>query len=209
MIIRQATIRASSIYFVFAAVVAASAIAYGILNFNSMRSMAAAIADNKATTEALNARLGEAKSAFQRFADAQSEHAKELAVKVEAILPAREEYTELTRQFDNFFAENDRPGNPALLTSLRFGKGEPSAGAEDISMLPVSMNIEGTRDNFMKFLRFVNNSGSLESSARLLEIKSIQLNFPGEGENVSDPKQKLNFTVELNAYYQTPKVERS
>ena len=41
-----------------------------------------------------------------------------------------------------------------------------------------------------------------------MEINSIQLNFPEGGEVISNPKQRINFTVDMNAYYETPKVAR-
>ena len=124
------------------------------------------------------------------------------------ILPPDENYTDLTRQFDDYFSNHDKPGNPILQSSLRFGKGTPVANLPDVSLLPVAMNLEATRDNFLKFLEYVSSSGSRDSVSRMMDINSIQLNFPEGGEVVKDLSQKINFTVDMNTYYLTPKVAR-
>ena len=198
----------SNFYFFLALIVFAGAVMYGALHYRILSDERVAIISNEESRTALSDELAAGQTSFQSFAEQRAKKQEEFSKKIAAILPVDDNYTDLTRQIDNYFVEHDRPGNALFLSSLRFGKGAPVESTAALSVLPVSTNIEGTRDNFFKFLDFVKTSGSLESGTRLLEIKSIQLNFPEGGEVVKDLKQKLNFTVELNAYYQTPRVGR-
>lgn len=200
--------KSSNIYFVFALIILAFTVAYGVFQFRLLRAEQLAITDNETRNVSIAAKTDQMKKEYQKLADSHSTTLQDFTKKLEGILPADENYTDLTRAFDNFFAENDRPGNPIFQSTLRFGKGSPLANMPDISVLPVTMNIDATRENFLKFLDFVNESGSLENGRRLMEINSIQLNFPEGGEVLKDTKQKMNFTVDMSIYYQTPKVAR-
>ena len=50
----------------------------------------------------------------------------------------------------------------------------------------------------IKFLHLLENSGSLDDQIRLMDIQSIRLNFDGE-----DDSDIINFTVQINAYFQS------
>lgn len=183
-------------------------VVYGIFQYRIFSAEGAATVDNQARIAELGQQVSAKKADFKKLGDAHAQTQVEFGKKMDSILPADESYTDLTRVLDNFFADQDTPGNPIFQSSLRFGKGAAVSAMSGISALPISMNIEGTRDNFFKFLDFVNNSGSLDTGVRLFEITSVQLNFPEGGEVLKDLKQKINFTVDMNAYYQTPKVAR-
>lgn len=201
-------LRASNIYAALSVLIFAGALVYGIFQFQDLRAKSRAMKDNTARLEQLDLALKVATADYKAFGEQRAKKTQELAKKISSILPPDENYTDLTRLLDNYFSEHDTARNPIFQASLRFGKGGPVANFPDISALPVSMNIEGTRDNFFKFLDFVKNSGTLESGTRFMGINSIQLNFPDGGEIVKDLKQNLNFTLDMNAYYQTPKVTR-
>ena len=70
------------------------------------------------------------------------------------------------------------------------------------------MGLEGTRDNLFKFLKFVQESGSLESGIRLMEMKNNDLRFSEGEEQTDNPEEPIKFNVNMNAYYQTPKIAR-
>lgn len=203
-----AYLRASNLYFFLALIVLAGAVAYGVFQYQIFQAENQAIEDNNSRLTALTSTVQKASSEFKQFAEERAKRQAELTKKLANILPQDENYTELTRQLDNYFIENDKVGNPFFQSSLRFGKGTAIAGVSGVSTLPVSMNLEGTRDNFYKFLNFVNSSGSLETGTRLMDIHSIQLNFKEGGEVVKNPKQEINFTVEMSGYYQTPRMAR-
>lgn len=198
-------LRPSNIYFALALIVFAATVVYGAFQYQILSAEKQAVLDNEMRRAALEEELASARQTFQPFAEERAKAQAEFSKKIIAILPPDENYTDLTRQLDNYFAEQDRPGNNVFQRSLRFSKGAPAEGMNSISILPMNMNIETTRENFFDFLEFINSSGSLESGVRLMEIKSIQLNFPEGGEVLKDLRQKMDVTLDMNAYYQTPK----
>jgi hypothetical protein len=201
-------LRISNIAFAFALIILTASTVYGVFQFRELQGKNKAIIDNETRFQEQSILLAEAKKTYQALADTYAKKQKDLGNKILNILPPDENYTDFTRQLDKYFADHDKPGNPIFQSSLRFGKGAADAKIPDVSMLPISMNVEATRDNFLKFLEFVSSSGSLENSTRMMDINSIQLNFPEGGEVVKDLSQKINFTVDMNAYYLTPKVAR-
>lgn len=205
---RSSSFRSSNIYFLLALVLLAASAGYGLLQYRFWQAQQAAVYQNDKIADNIAEKLTSEKKAYKELSGEHAKNQTEIAKKIATILPPDENYTDLTRQLDRFFADNDEKSNPIFQSSLRFGKGEPLEDMPAVSALPVSMNIEATRDNFFKFLDFVNGAGSLENGTRLMDITSIQLNYLEGGEVLKDPKQKMNFTVEMNAYYQTPKVSR-
>jgi len=201
-------LRLSNIYFFLALIALAASVVYGILQFQLFAAQAAAIIDNETRITAIRTERDDSLKIYKDLAEDQMKKQADFLQRIEAVLPLDENYTDLTRQLDDYFAEHDRPGNTIFQSSLHFEKGTPFPDRPDISILPFTMNIEASRDNFFKFLDFVNNSGSLENGTRLMSINSIQFNFPEGGEVVTDRSQKINFTVNMNAYYQTPAAAR-
>lgn len=201
-------LKSSNVYFGFALLILGVTIAYGLFQFRVLNAEQLAITDNEQRNTRIVSSTEKLQGDFKNLADSHSKKLQDFSKKLEDILPLDENYTDLTRLFDNFFAENDTQASPIFQSTLRFGKGAVSATNPSLSVLPVTMNIDSSRENFMKFLEFVNASGSLENGRRLMEINSVQLNFPEGGEVLKDPKQKINFTVDMNVYYQTPKVAR-
>lgn len=204
----QTFLKPSNIYFSLALVILVAAAIYGVSQFRVLQSENQAVTDNESRRVEIASVFEKEKKTFQLFADERAKKQADLVKKIASILPADENYTDLTRLFDDYFAENDRPDNPILQSSLNFDKGQPVPGMASISALPLTMNLDATRDNFFKFLDFINNAGSLETGTRLMRINSINLNFLEGGEVEKDLRQKINFTVNMDAFYQTPKVAR-
>lgn len=199
--IKQSSLKSSHIYTGLAVVIALVALCYGLLQYRVMNAQAAAIEDNQQISTQLNEKNKKLLEYYGRFAQTQDGAQKRLQDSLNAMIPVGENYTDLTRSFDNFFALHDSALNPIVQNSLRFGKGEPVAGMPNISALPITMNIEGTRQNFFAFLEAMNNSGTLSQQFRLIAINSIQLNFPDGGEVLTNQRQVINVTLELTAYY--------
>ena len=204
----QSFFRASNIYFLLALIIFAGSTFYGITNWNLLQASAAAVQENQKEIENISGLFTKTKDEFQIFADEQAKRQKDFQKKIGSILPLDENYTDLAKQLDDYFATADKPGNPMFQGSLNFQKGQVVKDATGISVLPFSMGLEGTRDNLFKFLKFVQDSGSLESGIRLMEIKNIDLSFSEGGEQTDNPKEPIKFNVNMNAYYQTPKVAR-
>lgn len=204
----QSFFRASNIYILFALVIFAGSTFYGITNWNLLQASAAAVQENQKEIENISGLFTKTKDEFQVFADEQAKRQKDFQKKIGSILPLDENYTDLAKQLDDYFATADKPGNPMFQGSLNFQKGQVVKDATGISVLSFSMGLEGTRDNLFKFLKFVQDSGSLESGIRLMEIKNIDLSFSEGGEQTDNPKEPIKFNVNMNAYYQTPKIAR-
>lgn len=115
------------------------------------------------------------------------------------VFPGGEQYTPLTRLLDDFFKKNNRLGNPIIATDLQFSQTSEDADKRYL-ILPFTLNIESSEENFYRFLAFVESSGTLSDRIRLMDIESINLNFPTE----NDPKAKkrIHFNAKLQAYAQ-------
>ncbi|MEK9132091.1 MAG: hypothetical protein AAB606_00045 [Patescibacteria group bacterium] len=204
----QSLLRTSNLYLALAVVALAATLGIGWLKFNVLQAEEQAVTDNESRRGEMTDSLTKAETSYKTFAEQRAQRDADFSKLIAGILPMDENYTDLTRALDDFFAENDKPNNPILQSNLSFSKGELVVSTPGISALSFSMTIESTRDNFFKFLQFVNESGSLANGKRLMEINSINLSFVNGGEVVQDLTQKINFTVGMTAYYQTPKVAR-
>ena len=117
---------------------------------------------------------------------------------VEEIFPVTDEYTALTREFDDYEAELSTRTSVFDVASINY---EPIISAENYSILPARLNIRSSASNFRKFLHLIENSGALDGESRLMDISSIRLSFEqDDDENVAD--EIINFTVQINAYFQ-------
>ena len=201
------TLKTSTIYYALAFVVLALGVVYGVTQFNLMSAEQTAVIDNQETMHAMSTVIAREQSDYKIFAEKQATLQAMLVKNIAAVLPMDDNYTDLTRLFDDYFGEHDTAQNPIVQSSLRFGKGAPLPGNANVSVLPISMNLEGTRDNFFKFVDFISHSGALDTGTRLMSINSIQINFPEGGEVLDNARQVINFTVDMNAYYQTPKIK--
>lgn len=115
---------------------------------------------------------------------------------ISKIFPGSEDYTDLTRLLDNFFKENNLSKNPIVATDLQFN--QPQKDEKDqYAILPFSISIESSEKNFYKFLSFIESSGSLNGKIRLMDIQSIQLNFPDEKD---ETRKTIRFSAKLRAY---------
>lgn len=129
---------------------------------------------------------------------------QELAMRtqLEEVFPSNERYTDLTRLLDVYFKGHHTQANPIIATDLQFSEAtHPSDNSYDI--LPVSMSITSSEKNFYDFLSFIQRSGTLSKKIRLMDITSIQLNFPDEE---SGNGNELQYHVDLNAYFQKKPV---
>lgn len=123
---------------------------------------------------------------------------EEIENKLATIFPSSDNYTALTRQIDTYEQELATKNDPFEIANIDYQN--PTTN-ENYSILPMRMNIRSSADNFTKFLHLVENSGALDSDIRLMDISSIRLDFGEEGESAS---KEINFSVQINAYFQKP-----
>ncbi len=197
-------------YFILSGVVLIAAGIYGYFQFTELMDVQRAIANSRTTLAELQA--AESQNA-EIYASQKSNYDDQFSTIKEAInevFPAEEDYTDLTRSLDEFMAKNNNTTlNPIFMSDLKFSK--PRIDQENgYAVLPFSLSLSTTRENLEKFLAFIESSGSLESRIRLMEVKSISLNFPnqeitpfgGTGDITEIPT--MNVSVNLNAYFQAP-----
>lgn len=124
---------------------------------------------------------------------------------LDGIYPSSEKITELTRTFDSFEAENNSSINPLFISDLKFGKPRIDKKVS-YTTLPFSVSLITTRDNLNKFLQFIENSGSLEDGTRLMDVRSISIDFSPRQQTSEFTLQEsnaplLNVSIELQAYF--------
>ncbi len=135
----------------------------------------------------LEGSVTEAKLVFQETNTAKSEE-------VAGVFPDGEDLNSLTRAFDEFAVENNFSNNPFFISSISY---QESVDSEDSQymVLPFSMKVESSEDNFYKFLEYIETSGSLDNQIRLMAIDNVSISLGGEDD-------VLSYSLELNAYFQ-------
>lgn len=157
-----------------------------------------AISKNKELIVALRNKVSDEKSVYESEKDGFNNLNKEIEEKLKYILPASDNYTDLTRQIDSYEEELSRKNNPFEIANIDY---QSIVETENYSILPFRMNIKSSGDNFTKFLHLIENSGSLKDQVRVMDIQSIRLNF-SDSENEGQTSESIDFTVQINAYFQ-------
>ncbi|MBI5754095.1 hypothetical protein HZA40_03065 [Candidatus Peregrinibacteria bacterium] len=124
---------------------------------------------------------------------------KEVGQKLKVIFPTTDDYTNLTKQMDIYEGQLSTKTNPFEVSNIDYQN--PIQG-DTYSVLPMRMNIRSSNDNFTKFLRMVESSGSLKDNVRLMDISSIRLNFENNEQSGVNASSIINFSVQINAYFQ-------
>lgn len=119
-----------------------------------------------------------------------------------SVFPLQENYTELTKVFDEYFVSRNKTNNPIIATDIQYGS--PTSDAKSrYDILPISMNITASESNFYDFLKFIQSAGTLSKKLRLLDLRSIQLNFSDDTD--ASGRNTIDFRAEVQAYFQKPK----
>ncbi|MBI4975076.1 hypothetical protein HZC20_00190 [Candidatus Peregrinibacteria bacterium] len=155
---------------------------------------------NKALVSALSTSSSAEKSVYELNKSEFGDLKKEIEERLKEVFPLGDDYTNLTRKLDIFEGNLSKKNDPFEISSIEY---QAPVKTSNYSMLPLTMNIRSSKENFKKFLHSVENSGSLKDRVRLMDISSIRLNF----EEKSDQKDKtapeiITFTVQINAYFQ-------
>mgnify|MGYP001611255574 FL=1 len=122
----------------------------------------------------------------------------EIGKNLKTVFPETDDYTNLTRQIDSFEKELVKKNNPFEVSNIDY---QSPVETDLYRILPLKMNIHSSKDNFTEFLHLVENSGALNSNKRLMDVSSIKLNFENSAEE-SDANDIINFSVQINAYFQ-------
>lgn len=155
-----------------------------------------------ASNDAFVTVLKDSRSTEESVYDSEKPKFKKLQTDMEETLkevfPISDNYTELTRAFDTFEQSLHRATNPFVISSIDYQDVKTSANGQ-YKYLPLRMNISSSKENFMKFLEYIETSGSLVGKVRLMDIQSIRLNF---SEDAGTDVKTINFSVLIHAYFQ-------
>jgi len=154
-----------------------------------------AIASNESVIEKLKQDVINEKSDYLEKKSALEELSGEIEGNLKTVFPATDNYTELTRAFDAFEQELNRTKSPFVISSIEYQDAQIDPDG-NYKFLPLRMNITSSRDNFAKFLRYVETSGSILDNVRLMDIQSIHMSFG------KDSGESVNFSVKIHAYFQ-------
>lgn len=155
--------------------------------------------DLMASLDATNERLD---TELNTLREENEELDQNINIELEFVFPDMENHTVLTRTLEQLESEYNRKLSPFIINSLQYLKVDESDDGT-YAVLPFKMTIHSSYDNFFKFLRYVENSGTLRDKTRLLNMKSIVINFvspTGSPTNLSG-ENEINFNVSMEAYF--------
>lgn len=137
---------------------------------------------------------------YLEIKESNKETAEKIDKEIVSVFPPREQYTELTRLLDGFFKKYNRANDPIVATDLQFEQPHEDTNKQYV-VLPFSVSIESSEDNFYRFLAYIETSGSLAGKVRLMDAQSIALSFPEDDEGTGG-KKRIRFSAQLQAYSQ-------
>ncbi len=156
-----------------------------LYNYNT--DLEATIIDVESNVSSLSDSITESKLVFQDSNAAKNEE-------IAGVFPDSEDISSLTRAFDEFSVANNFSNNPFFISSINYNDSNESSDGKYM-VLPFSMKVESSEDNFYKFLEYIETSGNLDNQVRLMGVDSISINLSGDDD-------VLSYSLELNAYFQ-------
>lgn len=188
----------SQLVYVISAIILVVSGVYGMTKFREREAKLEVISSVENELRAIEGYKKDSLKEYQEASEQSQKTQTEIARRLEKIMPSKESFTDLTRELDDFFNKNYNQKDIIVAGSLNFLPGMASTDENSSYMvLPFSMNIESSKTNFEKFLTYVENSGTLKSMNRLIDIESINMNFGGES-----GEERITFSVNMNAYFQ-------
>jgi len=97
--------------------------------------------------------------------------------------------------FDEFSTENNFSNSPFFISSISYQDSEASIDGAYM-ILPFTIKVESSKDNFYEFLDYIGSSGNLDSGIRLMDITNVSSTF------VEDENDNISFSLSVNAYFQ-------
>ncbi len=131
---------------------------------------------------------------YQNIKTSVSNERSSLSQELNIVFPIDEDLTKLTRLFDDFATKNNFNSNPFFISNINY-KAAQSYGEEEYFYVPVSMQLNTSKKNLIKFLEYIENSGSFEGQVRLMSIEDLTVSYPLEYGGTYD------VNIELNAYF--------
>jgi len=172
--------------------------AYTYFRWIDYSTFRAAIASNESVIGVLKQEAINEKSDYLEKKSELEELSGKIEGNLKTVFPSSDDYTELTRALDSFEQELNRANNPFVIASIEYQDAQADPDG-NYKYLPLRMNITSSRENFAKFLRYIETSGSILDNVRLMDIQSIHMSFNKDSGSGSG---SVNFSVKINAYFQ-------
>jgi len=198
--------RTTRAFFAVGFVILIGAGVHGYMQYTKLSEVQTAIAAETALLTKMQTAENQVRAAYTAIKTAYDTNFESLRETIAMVLPAQEEYTKLTRVLDDFVIEsNNTTLNPIFMGNISFGRSRIDT-ENGYAVLPFTLDLDTTRENFEKFLDFIENSGS-----RLMEVESISINFPTQTASLFASSAQLqtkiptiSVNLSLNAYFQLP-----
>lgn len=196
-------------YGAFIVLILVAAGVYGFMQFQKLTTAQTALANAAQTAQTLRGAAETSSQNYQELKTSFDQNSAAIRNAIEFVFPSDENYTKLTQSLDKEIDTlNSSSLNPIFASDLKFAKPKLNT-ATDYVVLPFTLTLNTTRDNYDKFMRYVENSGDLDEQTRLLDINSISINFVTEQSAVSSTGtpveiEMLNVSMAMNAYFQKP-----
>lgn len=176
---------------------------YGYFQYREFAAARQALGQEQQQSAALSGTVAQFKDDYVAMKTTYDKDFETLRNSINGVYPSDEMYTALTRAIEDFCKKNDSSTNPLFPSDLKFGQVRYDQNKE-YGVLPFTLTLSTTKENFSKFLRFVENSGSLDDGSRLLDVNSISISFNGKQNAEQGTAELLNVSLALNAYFQKP-----
>ncbi len=174
---------------------------YSTIKISELVSKSSSINEQSALASNLESTLSVEESEYKELLVSKKDLYDKLDSEIINVLPKGENYTNLTRELDAFFLALSKSNNPIFVSNLQYGGARVDESGK-FSVLPITLTIESSKDNFLSFLDYIESSGNLTSKVRLMDVQSIRINFQKEQEE-GKSTESVSLNVNLNAYFQT------
>jgi len=195
------------IFFAFAGFVVVFSIAFFIVpQFLELQRVKASILENKKIIAETNESIDKKESQLAALEEKLAEDEKKYGPRVRKAFPETEGIPELTRFLERFSVDLEKSGTMELST-ISYGASDVGV---DYSVLPIRLSFRASELNFVRFMRMIRQSGSIEEKdfyhgepVRLMRIDRISISFPppkrDENENI------YAVSLEISAFYKGQK----
>jgi hypothetical protein len=193
--------RQANFYFACTGLLLIGLIYYATTNYFELTDKKTIINESTHAMRGLTESLDDVAGEYESLKETHNLIKETVSKEVGDVFPAMENYTELTRDLDEYFKTKSQTDNPLVATNLQYGSPKVSEDG-NYYVLPLSMTISSSEENFYDFLSYVDKSGALSSKTRIMDITSIKINFRDPTGKQKKGGEEINFNVQLNAYYQ-------
>ncbi|MFH0776242.1 MAG: hypothetical protein V1936_01360 [Patescibacteria group bacterium] len=117
---------------------------------------------------------------------------------ITAILPETANETNIAREFERAANELAGDSGSLVLESVNIGK---AIGEKDVDYLalPIKMNLTGTKEKLLAFLRYLEKTGSASSASRLIDVQDVNLQIKNRGSQI-EAVPEITVDISANAY---------